>query len=176
MPKILTKGLICSMMLILLACTQATVSDSGFKVLLFEQGKMKQSGNTWVIYEPGEKMDFKENGVCVYNKIKYACMWHGFILKYDAQGQDVVLDCVTSQSEPAYFGSPKEITQADSSKLEYSFALKGSENNFINPQYLIGQRDRKSSVMYSETACQVKGVEVLRFKQVFQFNDNSPSI
>lgn len=176
MQKMLMKSLVCSLLFILVACAQTITTETGFKVLSFEQGKMKQSDATWVVYEPGEKMDFKENGVCVYNKVKYACMWHGFILKYDSHGQDVALDCVTSQSEPAYFGSPQEITQADSSKLEYSFALKGSENNFINPQYLIGQRDRKSSVMYSETACQVKGVEVLRFKQVFQFNDNSPTI
>jgi hypothetical protein len=158
------------LILTIVGCANTQTSDASFSVLSFSQGKMTETDNDWFIYEAGEEMEFQENGCCIFNKNKYPCMWHGFVLKYNSAGQNVSLNCLNKQSEPTNYGNPNELISEQSNEVEYSVPSKRSEDTFINPQYI--SKHSMVGTILSATECKFNGKVVIQFKQVFHFGPN----
>ena len=136
-----------------------------FQIVSFTQGKMTEKNGSWFIYEESQRINYTENGECVFNGHQVACMWHGFILEYDSNGKDVELDCIGFQSVPSDIGNPNEITHRNSHEYKYTIPLSGDENTFINPQYVVGRSG--TGEVNSATVCSIDGEPVFKFKRTF---------
>ena len=156
--------------LLVMSCPASRTQVSGestFEVTDFHQGKMRESSSGWEVYEEGEELNYEVNGNCVYSGKSHPCMWHGFILHYQTNQPQVVLDCVVVSDTASNYGNPNEVIAENAQSLEFELPLDGNETVFVNPQYVIGygipgQPQRSESLC----TCTFGGEEVLRFRQV----------
>lgn len=175
--KVVHRIYLISLALILQSCAshQPTISrEVQFEVLDFSQGKMREESSGWIVYEPGQEMQFAINGQCVFNRQVIPCMWHGFILKYDSHGADVGLHCKSVTTSPTNIGNPEKIDKVHSTTYEYTIPLEGSKKIFVNPQYTGGGPPGTTNA--TVTKCSVSGKEVLEFYQIFHFPVNRVEI
>lgn len=101
-------------------------------------------------------------------------MWYGFILEYDAFGEDVNLNCTVSTSDLSEFGNPGEVVKKHSRKFDYALPLKGNEKSFTNPQYILsGNFSEYGEHSYTSfTSCSVDAAPALKFKSVVRYGND----
>jgi hypothetical protein len=157
-------------MLLLVAHGCASVWGPSFEVVGFEQGKMRRDefGN-WLIYEHGREMQYAENGRCLVSGEWQPCMWHGFVLEYRTDADQVSLDCVARLSRPTKQVDPSEVLAESTKEMPFTLSLRGSETVFRNPQYVTAPILSRA-VRWADTQCQVNGRTVLKFDDVIHFD------
>ena len=158
---------------ILLLVAHGCAMGPSFELVRFEQGKMqKDEFGNWFIYEHGRELQYAENGQCVVAGESKPCMWHGFVLEYRTDADQISLDCVHRSNKHGDYVNPTEVLAESANEAPFTLTLRGSETEFRNPQY-VGGSMLNWEVHRTRTECRVNGSIVLKFETIIRLGPPS---
>jgi hypothetical protein len=129
----------------------------------------KDEFGVWFVYERGRELQYAENGRCVLAGETQPCMWHGFVLEYRTDADQVSLDCVVRWNRPTRLVDPNEVLAESAKETPFTLSLRGSETVFRNPQFVTAPILRRG-VQRMTTKCQLDGRIVLELENVIHFD------
>lgn len=151
------------------ACTATPDKDSTDATLHISdtsQGKMRNVGDEWVIYEETDDMVYEVNDQCVYNEEKVDCLRHGFIIRYDSGGEDIKLPCIARTNIKVDAGNVAEEKYVDTYRDDFYMPLKGGDTRFVNVQYVTGHSELDLKI---HTSCTHNERDVFELNQRIRF-------
>jgi hypothetical protein len=120
-------------------------------------------GKGWICFET-EDVAVTGQGRCTYNGEEAPCTWYGFQFDYRNAGSGERISCVTTSSEPIYYGDPDNADEAAVTTKEWAFELEPGSGRYYNPQYSLSAPQRDQTLVSDETVCSANDGIIFRYK------------
>lgn len=137
------------------------------QILEFRGGLLHQCGwDCWQIEAEGEEFDYRVNGRCMVGGSGWQnCMWHGWMIRFEASEGTTTLDCAVTYSQAVNTVNSRKPTGSGVRRTEFKLTLKGRSGTFWHPNYIAGDKaPAELRTVSRETICNHQGKEVVRYR------------
>ena len=159
--------------LLCVSCASPAPEKRGafFEVTGFHTGKMRQENGRWEIYQPGGDMRYEVNGACEYDGAAYPCMWYGWVINYETNQEEVVLQCAASASDRIDWGNAEQTSSEQAMQFDFTLTFRGGQTEKRTPNYIIASNG-ETAPDRTRFVCRHGGRTVLSYTLTVTYQDD----